>query len=292
MEEYLHIYDNLTSSFPYTFTSDNFAIKVTGVTLNKNTTSITKSATEKLIATVAPSDATNPAVTWSSSDEAVATVATDGTVTAVDFGTATITVKTTDGNFTDTCTVTVPVPVSGVSLDQSSLSFTVGDPTVTLVATVAPPSATNKAVTWSSSAEGVATVSATGVVTAIAAGSAVITVKTTDGNFTDTCTVTVSAATSATISITFAIDDVTPSITVPTLYKTSATPHDQALTLTNASAYDTISWFMDGNAVAVATGATYTVDATTLSVGPHTITVVGYIGAAPHNMTVLFRVEQ
>ena len=82
-------------------------VSVTGVTLNKETTSIAEEATETLAATVAPANATNKSVTWSSSDDTVATVSTEGVVTGVAEGTATITVTTVDGSFTDTCAVTV-----------------------------------------------------------------------------------------------------------------------------------------------------------------------------------------
>ena len=82
------------------------AVAVTGVELNKTSTSIEVGATETLTATVAPADATNKSVTWTSSNEAVATV-DGGVVTGVAAGTATITVTTMDGSFTATCTVTV-----------------------------------------------------------------------------------------------------------------------------------------------------------------------------------------
>ena len=79
---------------------------VTGVTIYPKTASITVYGTATLTATVLPDNATNKAVTWDSSNEAVAKV-TNGVVTGVSTGTATITVTTVDGNFTDTCEVTV-----------------------------------------------------------------------------------------------------------------------------------------------------------------------------------------
>lgn len=82
-------------------------IPVTGVTLNKASTTLTVDGTETLTATVAPGDATNRAVTWSSGNPSVAAVDTNGVVTAVAPGTATITVTTEDGNHTADCTVTV-----------------------------------------------------------------------------------------------------------------------------------------------------------------------------------------
>lgn len=176
-------------------------VAVTGVTLNKTTLTLAKGASETLTANVAPANATNKAVTWKSSDIAIATVDNAGKVTAVAAGTATVTVTTVDGNKTATCTVTVsegstsqdpegPVAVTGVTLNKSTLGLGEGQ-TGTLTATVAPSNATNQAVTWSSSNEAVATVNPYGVVTAVAKGTAIITVTTTDGNKTATCEVTV-----------------------------------------------------------------------------------------------------
>ena len=81
-------------------------VYVTGVTLDKSTDSVEQESTTTLTATIAPADATDKAVTWSSSNTSVATVA-DGVVTGVGPGTATITVTTHDGGYTDTCLVTV-----------------------------------------------------------------------------------------------------------------------------------------------------------------------------------------
>ncbi|HYW95265.1 MAG TPA: Ig-like domain-containing protein, partial [Bacteroidales bacterium] len=81
-------------------------VAVTGVSLDLTTLALEPAETATLVATVAPTDATDQTVTWTSSDEAVATVA-DGVVTAVADGTCTITVTTTDGGFTATCAVTV-----------------------------------------------------------------------------------------------------------------------------------------------------------------------------------------
>lgn len=174
-------------------------VSVTGVSLNKNATTIAIGANETLTATITPANADNQAVTWSSNNTAVASVDQTGKVTGVSAGTATITVTTQDGNKTATCTVTVPDPtadpvaVTGVSLNKTSTSLTVGS-SETLTATVAPANATNQAVTWSSNNTAVATVNQNGLVTAVAAGTATITVTTADGNKTATCTVTVSAA--------------------------------------------------------------------------------------------------
>ena len=169
-------------------------VPVTGVSLNTSTLNLVENETDTLTATVEPSNATNKDVTWASSNNAVVTVDQNGNVEAVGAGTATITV-TAQGDSTKSasCTVTVTastVPVTGVSLNKDSLALGVGD-SETLTATVKPEDATNKAVTWTSSNSTVATVDQNGVVTAVAPGTATITVTTADGGFTATCTVTV-----------------------------------------------------------------------------------------------------
>jgi hypothetical protein len=183
-----------TATCAVTVTAANVA--VTGVTLNITALSLDVGGLETLIATVAPANATNKNVTWSSSAPSIATVS-NGTVTAVAGGSATITVTTADGSKIAICVVTVTaaanVPVTGVSLNKTSLSLFVGD-TETLIATVAPSNATNKNVTWSITGyTGVITVSSSGVVIAVSAGNATINVSTADGNKRATCTVTVTA---------------------------------------------------------------------------------------------------
>lgn len=176
-------------------------VSVTGVSLNKTSTTLTVGGTETLTATVKPSNATNKNVTWTSSNTTVATVS-NGTITAKKAGSATITVKTSDGSFTATCSVTVnnsTVSVTGVSLNKTSLTLDVGE-NETLVATISPSDATNQNVIWTSSNTNVATVS-NGLVSAITSGSTVITVRTTDGDKTATCTVTVSGSSNTNYSV-------------------------------------------------------------------------------------------
>ena len=101
---------------------------------------------------------------------------------------------------------TYVIPVTGVSLDESSITLDVGG-NQTLTATVTPEDATNKKVCWSSDNEAVATVSEDGVVTAVAGGTAVITATTHDGLFTASCTVTVNAPATAPNIITDTLPD-------------------------------------------------------------------------------------
>ena len=98
----------------------NAPVSVTGVTLDKDTSTIEVDDTDTLTATVAPANATNKSVTWSTSDDSVATV-DNGVVTGVAAGSATITVTTVDGSFTDTCAVTVKEP-SGIVLDATKVT--------------------------------------------------------------------------------------------------------------------------------------------------------------------------
>ena len=224
-------------------------IPVSQITLNKAETSISVGNSETLTATVTPENAANKALTWASSDEDVATVAPDGTVTAVKAGAATITATAADGSgksavckvtvtgdttppahehrygdwskdgrnhwhectdndcpnreesikdkeahvYTDdadtTCnicgyvrTVTPEIiPVSQITLNKAEISISVGN-SETLTATVAPENAANKALTWASSDEDVATVAPDGTVTAVKAGAATITATAADGS--------------------------------------------------------------------------------------------------------------
>ena len=168
-------------------------IEITEVLLNKDAETLTEGDTITLSAEVLPYDTTySKNVSWSSSNEAVATVSADGTVTAKSAGTAIIT-ATSENGMTASCTITVEkklIPITEVCLDKSSATLTEGD-TATITATVLPENTTySKDVSWSSSNSAVATVDANGTVTAKSAGTAVITATSENGK-TASCTVTV-----------------------------------------------------------------------------------------------------
>jgi|GEM_PF-607886 len=172
-------------------------VAVTGVALNKPSTTIAVGAAEQLSATVAPAGATDKSLTWETSDSSIASVSTSGLVSGVAPGNATITARTVDGGFSATCAVTVPVPVTGVSLNITSIEALPGKTarTTQLTATVSPSNAANKAVSWTTSDSAVATVSGSGLVTVQAnrvdGQTATITATTADGGFAATCVVTV-----------------------------------------------------------------------------------------------------
>lgn len=184
--------ESTKADFP-AFTVPADTVAVTGVTMSQKTASMNVGDTKVITGTVAPANATNQAVTYKSSDEKVATVAENGTVTAVAEGSADITATTADGGFTDKCVVTVTKPtvaVTGVTIDPTTANIEVGK-TAKLTATVVPDNATNKATTYKSSNEAVATVAPDGTVTAVAVGTANITVTAVDGGSTASCVVTV-----------------------------------------------------------------------------------------------------
>ena len=174
---------------------DPLAKDVTSVTLNKTTLILYEGYSETLTATLLPADADDKRLTWTSSDNSIAIV-NNGNVTAVKEGTATIT-ATSHNHKIATCAVTVRAntgPVTSVNLNKTATTLVVGAKE-TLTASVLPPDAANKNISWSSNNEPVATVSQTGEITAIAVGTATITVTTEDGNKTATCAITVVAAT-------------------------------------------------------------------------------------------------
>lgn len=194
LNELNSIIDTLQNRITALENQQSATVKVTGVTLSTNTLSIKVGGTTTLTANIKPSNATNKNVTWSTNNSSIASVS-NGVVTAKAKGQATITVTTADGGYTDTCLVTVSetvttTSVTGVTLNKDTLAMNKIGGTQTLSYTITPSNATNKNVTWSTSVPTVASVN-NGLVTANANGTTVITIRTTDGGHTDTCTVTV-----------------------------------------------------------------------------------------------------
>jgi uncharacterized protein YjdB len=230
-------------------TVSDVSIPVTGITLSQTTLSMNIGGTYNLTATITPANATDQNVIWSSSNASIVTVSSTGVVTAVALGSATITVTTTSGNKTATCAVNVlisSIPVSGVTLSQASLSMNIGD-TYNLTATVTPSNATDKSVSWSSSNNSIATVSSTGLISAVAEGNATITVTTTSGIKTATCAVTV---TKPTIQVTgVSLSQTTLSMTAGDTYTLNAT-----VTPSNASD-KSVSWSSSNTSVATVNSA-------------------------------------
>lgn len=155
---------------------------VSKITLNYDTYSLGINKTFKLIATVSNDTATNQKVTWSSSNEKVATVSTAGKVIGIKPGYATISAIAQDGSEVEAnCEVRVVNLVTNISLDKSTMTMFVGD-SKTVKASIKPSSATYKKAKWSSSDETIAIVDEDGTVIGIKAGSVMITADAMDSS--------------------------------------------------------------------------------------------------------------
>lgn len=161
--------------------------KVTGIKLSQNKAQLNKWNRLNLKYTITPEDADNKEVVWTSSDSSVARVDNYGSVLALKDGVATITVKTKDGDFTDSCEVKVgnggvpeTVKVTEVDITNNSLFLNAGE-TTQLNVVVKPENATNKKIEYSTTNANVATVDANGLVKAVGEGRAYIYAKSADG---------------------------------------------------------------------------------------------------------------
>ena len=263
-------------------------ISVNNVTVTSPLT-LTEGGQGNLTATVTPANATNKSVTWSSSNTSVATVS-DGVVTARAPGTATITVKTNDGNKTASSRVTVNariVSVTSVSLNKTTASLAVGQ-SENLTATVHPANATNKRVSWSSSNDLVVSVSPapvlvsqTGRITAIKEGTARITVTTADGNKSAVCSVTVTVPVRgisliSEAGIYYGYDEVL----VPTFNPRNATNKNVTWSSSNNN-IATVSTDAKVSAKGIGTAIITAISADGGYRAQSTVTVKGYGGAAP-----------
>ena len=175
-------------------------VPVSGIQLSQTSAALTVGDTLTLTKTIYPSDATNQAVTWTSSSDAVASVDSNGKITAKTAGSAMITCKSvSDNSVVGICNVTVKakvqtpseIKVNKITLNKTTASVTKGK-TLQLTATVTPGNATKKEVKWSTSNKNVAMVSPSGLVTAKSAGTATITCTAQDGSGVKaTCKITV-----------------------------------------------------------------------------------------------------
>ena len=158
------------------------------VTLNKTEAIIEKGKTTTLKATLTPTTLEDMSVTWTSSDKSIATVTSKGKVKGVGYGTATITCTSNATGVSATCQVTVGKVV--INISEVTLKKT---RTMSLKASIYPTTVTDKSVTWTSSDTKVATVTSSGKVKGISAGTATITCTSVATGLKGTCTVTVLA---------------------------------------------------------------------------------------------------
>ncbi len=164
---------------------------VSGVTLNIKDTTVKKGTVFWLYATVYPVTAEYKDIEWSSSDPEIATVESDGKVTAIKPGKVTITALNRQSGNSDTCVVTVTESVISITLKTGTSETMFVGAKYTIVPEVLPVDAEDKSVTYMSSDETVATVDANGVVTALKGGECDIVVTTNDRQLTAYCHITV-----------------------------------------------------------------------------------------------------
>jgi uncharacterized protein YjdB len=230
-------------------------IQVTGVSLNQTSINVTLGTSPiTLIATVLPVNAVNQYVIWHSTNTNVATVSVDGIASFVGAGNATIVARTVEGDFLATCSATVTVACTGISLNKNSTTGVLGS-SETLIATVLPANASNRNVIWTSSDNIVATVSNNGKVNFTGPGNAVITAKAEDGDFSAACNVTVTANVIAvTLDETELVRRVgSPALTlIATISPSYATNKNISWTTSNSSVatvyYGVVDFVGEGNA--------------------------------------------
>ncbi|WP_343348961.1 S8 family serine peptidase [Terrisporobacter petrolearius] len=158
------------------------------ITLNKSSINLTTSNSSfKLISTLYPYHVLDKNITWSSSNENIAKVDSNGTVTGIAPGKATITAKTSN-NLIAKCSVTVSDFL--ISLNKTYITLDKGN-TTNLKATITPSDYASKKITWTSSNQNIATVDSSGNVKGVNAGEATITAKL-DNDMVDTCKIKVS----------------------------------------------------------------------------------------------------
>lgn len=174
--------------------SGGSAVAVTDIALDQTKATIKAGETLSLTASIRPENATNKEALWSSSDESVATVDANGTVTGKKEGTATITAKTVSGGKTATCKITVKGSAVTVSLNRSEIALQKGDKyQLTASATGGSGEITYS---WKTENGNIASVDANGMVTAQGNGTVTIIVTASNGA-TAACKVTVSSSSSS-----------------------------------------------------------------------------------------------
>lgn len=167
---------------------------LTGVSLDRYTLTLyAGEEAEQLTATLKP-EGTEATIRWTSSNQTAATVSQDGKVTPLSAGITVVTAAA--GDYRASCIVTVQpkrVRVTGIRFEEPTHTLMMGS-TVTLQPIIAPDDATVKNLTWVSSDEQTATVSRTGIVTALSVGETTITATTVDGGYSAEIKIIVTAA--------------------------------------------------------------------------------------------------
>lgn len=222
-------------------------IAVDGISISDTSITLYKGSWKTITAVVTPSGAADPAIAWSSSNTNIATVDSNGKVTAVnilpadaEYAEAIITAQTSNSSVKATCTVRVlpSVLITSLTLNKSELALNVGDEE-TLTITGTPSNATNKTIAWSSSNTDVASVNSSGKVVAASKGTAVIRADSTDGSGKyASCVVTVNNIQVLNVSLdksSFDLSEGDTAKVTATIYPTNATNKTLKWTSSNTS---------------------------------------------------------
>ncbi len=202
----------------------------------------------KLTARVLPEESVQN-VTWSSSDQSIATVSEDGLVTPVKAGKADITAKAENGK-SAVCRVVVSTHVDSVSLDQTEMTMYTGQ-TVSLKAQVLPEDATDKTMSWTSGDEAVAKVDTSGRVTAVAKGTTTITAESVDGK-SASCKITVMTPAA---SVTLSQEDIVMNVGEQTALTATVLPEDASQSVEWTSSNASIATVAGGIVTAIKEGS-------------------------------------
>lgn len=244
--DYIHPNDTLQQIWANEIPLKYIGMKIMpkSIKLSDTSLSLAVGKTYQLQETVKPSNASNKSVKWISSNPKIATVDGNGVVKGIANGTATITCQSVN-NVTATCKVNVRTYSTSVKLNKTSLSLYTTQK-ATLKATVSPSSTSDKSVKWSSSDTSVATVSSSGVVTAVGKGKATITCKTADSGKKATCQVNVTKK--------IAVNGLSLNKSSKTVYKGKTYQLKANITPSNAS-IKTVTWKSSDTSVATVTSS-------------------------------------
>ena len=180
-----------TASCSITVHTNPTSVSISPTSVPLDTEGIQFPKTTKLTAKAKPDSAdVNTGIKWSSDNPSVATVDSSGNVKAVGYGTANIKATAQNEKMAQ-CSVTVTTSISGLSVSPTSKTLNVGEKLDLSNSVTKTPSTAREGITWTSSNSSIASVSQTGVITANSAGTATITVKSSSGNRSATCTITV-----------------------------------------------------------------------------------------------------
>lgn len=196
----------INASTSYNTINNNIDISIfehtVGVDLNKKELEMKVGDVIGLVANTLPLNVSDGKVSWSSSDDNIASIDSLGNISAHKAGKCTITCTTTDRNYKETCNIVVIQPVGGIEITDSTYTITGLGKTYQLVANVLPADATNKEITWTSSDNSVCIV-VNGLIVSIGYGTATITAKSVDGGYAASCTINIKEDATGIDDITF-----------------------------------------------------------------------------------------